>query len=137
MPNDDNDDNDDNDPPPIRRTLAQRIRAVVFLLVCLVATMVMVEFNSWTDWRGLWRWLSVEFRDGPARPRVKEGMTKAEVEKVLGSAGREDGKSDCNYSQYHRIEYPEYGFDVLYHGSLYSPQKEGTAGKVAAVEERK
>ncbi len=130
------DDDTDTDPPPIRRTLGQRVRTVVFLVLLIALATVMVELKGWTDWRSLWRRMSVELSDGPARPRVKEGMTKAEVEKVLGGAGREDGKSDCNFSQYHRIEYLEYGFDVLYHGCLSPGQTEGMRGKVAAVEDR-
>ncbi len=120
----------DDEPKPKRRPAWRHALGGLALLVVLGCNLWLLERAGLTDWSTLWRYVRTAFTDRrAAREKVFVGMYQEEVEKQIGRGGgpgyiTQIWQSDldrppvpCPYSlPFKRAEYPEFGFDVIYHG---------------------
>jgi hypothetical protein len=141
------------EPKPNRRNAWRQALGGLMLLGCLLANLWLIERAGWTDFRGWWQRAVVQLRGGSnaLREKVRMGMTREEVKQILWGEPEQpwsnvvvsirvpDGESGplpryldypCPFA---RVEYPEYGFNVVYHGQDLSNQDDWT---VVGVEDR-
>lgn len=139
----------DDEPKPKRRSALRHALGGLALLVCIGLSTWLLERAGLTNWSTWWRYVRTAFDDRrAARKKVLTGMSQEEVERQLG-CGDESGFVTVSWCvkpgpgpvvrppypiPFKRVEYPEYGFDVVYSGG----QIASNAGwQVVAVEDRK
>jgi hypothetical protein len=120
-----------------------------FALTCLLLTAaILLERARITDWGTWWQQVRRPYLDRQtARERVRPGMTRGQVEAEIGEGSGGDfvtvswcikpgsGGAGPPYPlPYTRLEYPRFGFDVVYHCiDLNQP----ATWKVTVVEDRR
>lgn len=142
------------EPRPKRRSAWRHATGGLMLCGFVAANLWLVERAGWTNWREWWRETWVQLRGGShsLREKVQLGMTREEVKRNLWGEPEQPWSNtvisirtpDCDsgllprYLAYPcpfaRVDYPEYGFTVIYHGKPDEPKNEW---KVVAVEDRK